>query len=136
MTHKLKTEMFSQKIGYSGGVFVWPLTPLFSFVSFHLKHRCPFHDTVYCLDKYNFMKHIMRKKGNCSPNGRKIYIAQKFNTHRIAFSVQIQCFEMKGLRALRAEKSPFGNGLSFHILEAYVIQIIGIKHGFPYINIC
>ena len=36
MTHKLKTEMFSQKIEYSGGVFVWPLTPLFSFVSFHL----------------------------------------------------------------------------------------------------
>ena len=37
MTHKLKTEMFSQKIEYSGGVFFWPLTPLFSFVSFHLK---------------------------------------------------------------------------------------------------
>ena len=36
MTHKLKTEMFSQKIEYSGGVFFWPLTPLFSFVSFHL----------------------------------------------------------------------------------------------------
>ena len=28
--------MFSQKIEYSGGVFFWPLTPLFSFVSFHL----------------------------------------------------------------------------------------------------
>ena len=39
MTHKLKTEIFSQKIEYSGGVFLWPLTPLFSFVSFHLKHR-------------------------------------------------------------------------------------------------
>ena len=37
MTHKLKTEMFSQKIEYSGGVFLWALTPLFSFVSFHLK---------------------------------------------------------------------------------------------------
>ena len=37
MTHKLKTEMFSQKIEYSGGVFFWPLTPLFSFISFHLK---------------------------------------------------------------------------------------------------
>ena len=37
MTHKLKTEMFSKKIEYSGGVFLWPLTPLFSFVSFHLK---------------------------------------------------------------------------------------------------
>ena len=36
MTHKLKTEMVSQKIEYSGGVFFWPLTPLFSFVSFHL----------------------------------------------------------------------------------------------------
>ena len=39
MTHKLKTEMFSQKIEYSGGVFFCPLTPLFSFVSFHLKAR-------------------------------------------------------------------------------------------------
>ena len=38
MTHKLNTEMFSQKIEYSGGVFFWPLTPLFSFVTFHLKH--------------------------------------------------------------------------------------------------
>ena len=38
MTHKLKTEMFSQKIEYSDGVFFWPLTPLFSFVSFHLKY--------------------------------------------------------------------------------------------------
>ena len=38
MTHKLETEMFSQKIEYSGDVFFWPLTPLFSFVSFHLKH--------------------------------------------------------------------------------------------------
>ena len=36
MTYKLKTEMFSQKIEYSGGVFFWTLTPLFSFVSFHL----------------------------------------------------------------------------------------------------
>ena len=39
MTHKLKTEMFSQRIEYSGGVFFWPLTPLFGFVSFHLKGR-------------------------------------------------------------------------------------------------
>ena len=39
MTHKLKTEMFSQKIEYSGGVCFWPLTPLFSFVSFHLKYH-------------------------------------------------------------------------------------------------
>ena len=31
--------MFSQKIEYSGGVFFWPLTPLFSFVSFHLKGK-------------------------------------------------------------------------------------------------
>ena len=37
MTHKLKTETFSQKIEYSGGIFFWPLTPLFSFVTFHLK---------------------------------------------------------------------------------------------------
>ena len=37
MTHKLKTEMFSQKIEYSGGVFFWPLTQ-FSFVSFHLNY--------------------------------------------------------------------------------------------------
>ena len=45
MTHKLKTEMFSQKIEYSGGVFFWPLTPLFSFVSFHLKQMTSSHIT-------------------------------------------------------------------------------------------
>ena len=40
MTHKLKTEeFFLQKIEYSGDVLFWPLTPLFSFVSFHLKYR-------------------------------------------------------------------------------------------------
>ena len=37
MTHQLKTETFSQKIEHSGGVIVLPLTPLFSFVTFHLK---------------------------------------------------------------------------------------------------
>ena len=37
MIHKLKTETFSQKIEHSGGVIVLPLTPLFSFVTFHLK---------------------------------------------------------------------------------------------------
>ena len=37
MTHKLKTETFSQKIEHSGGVNFLPLTPIFSFVSFHLK---------------------------------------------------------------------------------------------------
>ena len=37
MTHKLKTETFSQKIEHSGGVIVLPLTPLFSFVTFYLK---------------------------------------------------------------------------------------------------
>ena len=37
MTHKLQTETFSQKIEYSGGVFFWPLTPLFNFVTFHSK---------------------------------------------------------------------------------------------------
>ena len=31
-----KTEKFSQKIEHSGGVIVLPLTPLFSFVTFHL----------------------------------------------------------------------------------------------------
>ena len=36
MTYKLKTETFSQKIEHSGGVIVLPLTPLFSFVTFHL----------------------------------------------------------------------------------------------------
>ena len=45
MTHKLKTEMFSQKIEYSGGVFFWPPTPLFSFVSFHLN---PVTDRTAC----------------------------------------------------------------------------------------
>ena len=44
MTHKLKTETFSQKIEGSGGVTVLPLTPLFSFVTFHLKgvNRCTY----------------------------------------------------------------------------------------------
>ena len=37
MTHKLKTETFSQKIENSGGVIFLPLAPLFSFVTFHLK---------------------------------------------------------------------------------------------------
>ena len=44
MTHKLKTETFSQQIEHSGGVFFFfffffffPLTPLFIFVAFHLK---------------------------------------------------------------------------------------------------
>ena len=37
MTHKLKTETLSQKIEHSGGAFVLPLTPLFRFVTFHLK---------------------------------------------------------------------------------------------------
>ena len=37
MTHKLKTEAFSQTIERSDGVIVLPLTPLFSFVTFHLK---------------------------------------------------------------------------------------------------
>ena len=36
MTHKLKTETFSRKIERSGRVIVLPLTPLFSFVTFHL----------------------------------------------------------------------------------------------------
>ena len=40
MTHKLKTETFSQIIEYSGGVIVVPLTPLFSFVTFHLNSAC------------------------------------------------------------------------------------------------
>ena len=37
MTHKLKTETFSQKIKHSDGAMCLPLTPLFSFVTFHLK---------------------------------------------------------------------------------------------------
>ena len=37
MTHKLKTETFSQKIENSGGVIVLPPAPLLSFVTFHLK---------------------------------------------------------------------------------------------------
>ena len=38
MPHKLKTETFSQKIEHSGGVILLSLTPLFSFVTCHLKH--------------------------------------------------------------------------------------------------
>ena len=41
MTPKLKTETFSQKSERSGGVIVLPLTPLFSFVTFHLKEEVP-----------------------------------------------------------------------------------------------
>ena len=37
MTHKLKTETFSQQIEHSGGVILLPLTLLFSFVTIHLK---------------------------------------------------------------------------------------------------
>ena len=47
MTHKLKTEMFSQKIEYSGGVFFSPLTPLFSFVSFHLKNPVSLSKNIF-----------------------------------------------------------------------------------------
>ena len=39
MTTKLKTETSSQKMEYYGGVIVLPLTPLFSFVTFHLNKR-------------------------------------------------------------------------------------------------
>ena len=54
MTHNLKTEMFSQKIEYSGGVFFGPLTPLFSFVSFHLKYMVYFAQVhgVLCLSTW------------------------------------------------------------------------------------
>ena len=52
MTHKLKTEMFSQKIEYSGGVFFWSLTPLFSFVSFHLKSH-NHNIKSYAITKYS-----------------------------------------------------------------------------------
>ena len=58
MTHKLKTEMFSQKIEYSGGVCFWPLTPLFSFVSFHLRalHHGLSEPEFYCDLVYKFKK--------------------------------------------------------------------------------
>ena len=36
MTHKLKTETFSEQIEHFGGVIVFALTSLFSFVTFHL----------------------------------------------------------------------------------------------------
>ena len=39
MTHKLKAETFSLKIEHSGGVILLPLTPLFGFVTFHLKRH-------------------------------------------------------------------------------------------------
>ena len=38
MTHKLKTETFSQKIEGSGDVIVLPLIPLFSFVTSKAKN--------------------------------------------------------------------------------------------------
>ena len=37
MTHKLKTETFSQKIEHSGGVIFFAPNPLFSCVTFHFK---------------------------------------------------------------------------------------------------
>ena len=40
MTHKLKTETFSQKSEHSGGVIYLPLTPLFSFVTLKLFIVC------------------------------------------------------------------------------------------------
>ena len=39
MTHKLKTEMFSQKIEYSGGVFFWPQTRYLVLLAFTLKKK-------------------------------------------------------------------------------------------------
>ena len=51
MTHKLKTETFSQKIEHSGGVMFLPLTPLFSFVTFHLKWgNCYKHKSAFICD--------------------------------------------------------------------------------------
>ena len=39
MIHKLKTETFSEKIEHSVSVILLPLTPLFSFITFHLKEN-------------------------------------------------------------------------------------------------
>ena len=52
MTHKLKSETFSQKIEHFGGVTCFPLTPLFSFVTFHLKVLRLFQNTSFdaCLE--------------------------------------------------------------------------------------
>ena len=60
MTHKLKTETFSQKIEHSSGVSFWPLTPLFSFVTLNgFKKTNPIAEyrlsayTQKCVDKLN-----------------------------------------------------------------------------------
>ena len=55
MTHKLKTKLFSQKIEHSGGVFFWPLTPLFSFVTFHLNQKFPH---MVFIDKLQYILNI------------------------------------------------------------------------------
>ena len=64
MTHKLKTEKFSQKIEYSGGVFFWPLTPLFSFVIFHLNTKR--ERDSYNLDGTKIKTAHMKSQGDSS----------------------------------------------------------------------
>ena len=56
MTHKLKTETFSQKIEHSGGVILLPLTPLFSFVTFHL------NSIIYASYLFWLLDSIIRQK--------------------------------------------------------------------------
>ena len=51
MIHKLKTETFSQKTEHSGDVILLPLTPLFSFVTFHLKESLKSKFLLTCFVK-------------------------------------------------------------------------------------
>ena len=57
MTHTLKTEMFSQTTEHSGGVILLPLTPLFSFVTFHLKgnNSAKFLQSLICNAEKNLL---------------------------------------------------------------------------------
>ena len=56
MTHKRKTETFFQKIEHSGGVIVFPLTPLFSCVTFHLNGEIVVHYTHISFLTWVFIK--------------------------------------------------------------------------------
>ena len=97
MTHKLKTEMFSQRIEYSGGVFFWPLTPLFGFVSFHLNRHICFlkHVTTFSLGLLSFHASIVRQ--HCFEKCRHQVIcisSEPLNIHFISYLVYVlNCFQ-------------------------------------------
>ena len=67
MTCKLVKETFSQKTEHFGGVIFVPLTPLFSFVTFHLKSNFTISCEI-CTPGYNpGTNKTMCPKANRSP---------------------------------------------------------------------